>query len=533
MARSAAAATDRGEPPVEPSGVPDPRPIPCRRRRPPAGRRWWTRSARRSATCGSSAGLSLQQLARRADVSAAAIHKVERGDMVPTITTLLKLAAALERPIGHFVDDDASPSPVASLVPADARPDAAGAARGPARGHHRPAARGSALQGTVTEVDEGASGADEGPRSGEDLVHVLDGELSFEVAGERHVARRRRLAALPGRPAGALAQHRVRAGPGGLARGPRDAETPRAPARRPGARRSSRRRRRASAAPRRARRGRPDARAASQSCTGAMHCPRAAHVQERRGRSPWSRTPAAIASRRGPAAGPPNSRATTRTPASRSSPDGVRPGPRAAHPRGELLEPPGPDEVSRLRLDVGPELADQGVRTQRLRVRQRAPPHRAVDAQRPVPAREPRAVTRHRLPRAHRGQDRAPHVQRPRGEGGVDERHDVATQLPGQPQVGRPPVDGDDRPAPRPGEHRVGALRPGRRSHGSRPSPARSSSAATKQASGRRGDAGADLAAPDVRGEDAGGDLGGDAELDHLAHVDADRRAPEVRARAA
>src|SRR5687768_4744580 len=32
-------------------------------------------------------GLSLQQLAQRSGVSAAAIHKVERGDMVPTITT--------------------------------------------------------------------------------------------------------------------------------------------------------------------------------------------------------------------------------------------------------------------------------------------------------------------------------------------------------------------------------------------------------------------------------------------------------------
>ncbi|MGH9003030.1 MAG: helix-turn-helix domain-containing protein, partial [Acidimicrobiia bacterium] len=34
-------------------------------------------------------GLSLQQLADRADVSAAAIHKIERSGMVPTITTLL------------------------------------------------------------------------------------------------------------------------------------------------------------------------------------------------------------------------------------------------------------------------------------------------------------------------------------------------------------------------------------------------------------------------------------------------------------
>ena len=37
-------------------------------------------------------GMSLHQLAAQSDVSAAAIHKIERGGMVPTITTLLKIA---------------------------------------------------------------------------------------------------------------------------------------------------------------------------------------------------------------------------------------------------------------------------------------------------------------------------------------------------------------------------------------------------------------------------------------------------------
>src|SRR4051812_27983004 len=50
-------------------------------------------------------GLTLQQLAHAADVSAASVHKVERGDMVPTVTTLLKIAGALEVPIRHFVED--------------------------------------------------------------------------------------------------------------------------------------------------------------------------------------------------------------------------------------------------------------------------------------------------------------------------------------------------------------------------------------------------------------------------------------------
>jgi len=58
--------------------------------------------------------LSLQQLAVKAEVSAAAIHKIERNDMVPTITTLLKVATALGRPVSYFVQEaDGQPEPVA------------------------------------------------------------------------------------------------------------------------------------------------------------------------------------------------------------------------------------------------------------------------------------------------------------------------------------------------------------------------------------------------------------------------------------
>ena len=50
-------------------------------------------------------GYSLQALADRADVSAATIHKIEQSGMVPTITTLLKIAVAFEQPISHFVEE--------------------------------------------------------------------------------------------------------------------------------------------------------------------------------------------------------------------------------------------------------------------------------------------------------------------------------------------------------------------------------------------------------------------------------------------
>lgn len=130
------------------------------------------------------AGLSLQQLARRADVSAAAIHKVERGDMVPTITTLLKLADALERPIAHFVGDEA-PTAVASVVAAGA--GAVVSDDGITRTAITAAPERFRVAGAAVVVDAGAEGSSGGPQAGEELVHLLEGELEVEVAGERHV----------------------------------------------------------------------------------------------------------------------------------------------------------------------------------------------------------------------------------------------------------------------------------------------------------------------------------------------------------
>ena len=108
-------------------------------------------------------GLSLQQLGARSGVSAAAIHKVERGDMVPTVTTLLKLAAAVALPIGHFVEDGGPSAPIAVHVPAgshqpptaDWAPSAAGVV---ARAIAGPTARMRA-SGVTAEVRRAAAAA--------------------------------------------------------------------------------------------------------------------------------------------------------------------------------------------------------------------------------------------------------------------------------------------------------------------------------------------------------------------------------------
>jgi len=53
-------------------------------------------------------GWSLQQLADRSVLSPAAIHKIEKSGMTPTIASLMKIAAALGRSVSFFVEESAS-----------------------------------------------------------------------------------------------------------------------------------------------------------------------------------------------------------------------------------------------------------------------------------------------------------------------------------------------------------------------------------------------------------------------------------------
>jgi transcriptional regulator with XRE-family HTH domain len=131
--------------------------------------------------------LSLQQLAVKADVSAAAIHKIERNGMVPTITTLLKIATALDRPVSYFIDnDDAPPEPVAFTRAAN-RP----AVFTPHSGLHLAGVSGPYTPfrsaAAVATLDPGAnSGSKDLVHPGEELVFVTEGSVAFDIAGTRY-----------------------------------------------------------------------------------------------------------------------------------------------------------------------------------------------------------------------------------------------------------------------------------------------------------------------------------------------------------
>jgi quercetin dioxygenase-like cupin family protein len=121
-------------------------------------------------------------LAALSDVSAAAIHKIERNGMVPTITTLLKLGAALGVPVSYFVAEDEQPPEPVHFTPATRRPSVYTPHEGLALAGITGSYRQFQTAAAVATVRPGAnSGEKPLQHPGEELVHVVEGTLTFRV----------------------------------------------------------------------------------------------------------------------------------------------------------------------------------------------------------------------------------------------------------------------------------------------------------------------------------------------------------------
>ena len=132
-------------------------------------------------------GLSLQQLAAKSDVSSPAIHKIERSGMVPTITTLLKLSNALGVSVNHFVEEDQVPPELICLTQEETRKPI----YTPHKGLTLEGITGSYQQfrsaGAIARMKSGAnSGTKLLKHGGEELVHVLSGEVIFNLGDHEY-----------------------------------------------------------------------------------------------------------------------------------------------------------------------------------------------------------------------------------------------------------------------------------------------------------------------------------------------------------
>ena len=132
------------------------------------------------------AGLSLQQLAVKADVSAAAIHKIEQSGMVPTITTLLKVAGALGRPVAYFVDEEVVSDPTVLIRDGEQRPILTSHTGIGLAGISGAYGRFYLAGARATVVPGASSGERPMEHPGEELVYLLEGTLEFVVNDETY-----------------------------------------------------------------------------------------------------------------------------------------------------------------------------------------------------------------------------------------------------------------------------------------------------------------------------------------------------------
>jgi transcriptional regulator with XRE-family HTH domain len=130
-------------------------------------------------------GWSLAQLAQRAGISPAAVHKIEKSGMTPTIASLMKIAAALGRSVSFFVDEPDTPD--VNVVRRDERAKVFTSKQGlelrNLSGRYGPFLIAGADAAVEPYADSGPT-----PMShpGEELVIVLEGRMTFTIEGREH-----------------------------------------------------------------------------------------------------------------------------------------------------------------------------------------------------------------------------------------------------------------------------------------------------------------------------------------------------------
>jgi transcriptional regulator with XRE-family HTH domain len=129
-------------------------------------------------------GWSLQQLANRAGLSPAAIHKIEKSGMTPTIASLMKLAAALGKSVSYFIAESEPLRPVTHIKRAERQrlfTSKQGLTLENISGRYGP----FFVAGAEAFVEPRAdSGPEPMSHPGEELVVILEGSMRF-VVGEQ------------------------------------------------------------------------------------------------------------------------------------------------------------------------------------------------------------------------------------------------------------------------------------------------------------------------------------------------------------
>jgi len=137
------------------------------------------------------AGYSLQQLSERAGVSGAAIHKIEKGQMTPTITLLMKIAEALGKRVGYLIGeeepDDFDFVQGVEFIPREKRKCISNADRTIELEHLALRLKDARLHAGVYRLKPGMKSGDK-PHShvGEELIFQVEGSVEYMIEGRSY-----------------------------------------------------------------------------------------------------------------------------------------------------------------------------------------------------------------------------------------------------------------------------------------------------------------------------------------------------------
>ncbi len=132
--------------------------------------------------------LSLKDLSGRSGISAAAIHKIESNGIIPTITTMMKIADALGRDVNHFIEQAKEDKDVV-FVSAKEREPILTFKKGLELNGISAKKYGDFIMTAAYAILEVGASSGKKPmkHKGEELVYCLQGKVEFQMKGEAYI----------------------------------------------------------------------------------------------------------------------------------------------------------------------------------------------------------------------------------------------------------------------------------------------------------------------------------------------------------
>ena len=132
--------------------------------------------------------LSLKDLSNRSGISAAAIHKIESNGIIPTITTMMKIADALGKNVSHFIEEAKEDRNVVFVSSKEREPILTFKKGLELNGISAKQYGDFIMTAAYAVLDVGASSGQKPMKhKGEELVYCLQGKVEFKIKSETYV----------------------------------------------------------------------------------------------------------------------------------------------------------------------------------------------------------------------------------------------------------------------------------------------------------------------------------------------------------